>query len=95
MHSTTQSTFVTILYDSFSGKKLDRLVAEGIIKPVQFADWAVPVVFVLNQYKASGRTCGDFKPIANQVSKLDYYPVPKLKTYLQNWWMANSSHTLI
>ena len=28
-------------------KELNRLQAEGIINPVQFADWAVPIVAVL------------------------------------------------
>lgn len=28
-------------------EELDQLVEQGIIEPVQFADWAVPIVVVL------------------------------------------------
>ena len=31
-------------------KELDRLVAEGILEPVQFSDWASPIVPVLSPY---------------------------------------------
>ena len=54
-------------------KELDRLVAEGIIQPVQFTDWAAPIVPVFNQDKVSVRICGDFKLTINQTSKLDHY----------------------
>ena len=74
-----QSTLVTIPYGSFSGKELDRLVAEGIIEPVQFADWAAPIVPVLKRDKVSVRICDDFKLIINQASKLDRYPIPRIK----------------
>ena len=39
-------------------KELDRLMAEGIIEPVQFADWAVPIVPVLKQEEDWVRICG-------------------------------------
>ena len=58
---------------------MDRLVAEGIIEPVQFADWAVPIVPVLEQDKVSVRICGDFKLTINQASKLDRYPIPRIE----------------
>ena len=57
-------------------KELNRLLAEGIIEPVQLADWAVPIVPVLKQEKVSVRIRGDFKLIVNQVSKLYRYPIP-------------------
>ena len=50
---------------------LDRLVAEGIIEPVQFADWAAPIVPVVKQDKVSVRICGDFKLTINQASRLN------------------------
>ena len=58
-------------------KELDRHVAEGTIEPVQFADWAGPIVPVLKQDKVTVRICGDFKLIINQASKLDSYPIPR------------------
>ena len=58
--------------------ELQRLVAEGTLEPVQFSDWASPIVSVL---KPSGdvRICGDFKQTVNLVSKLDRYPIPRVE----------------
>ena len=63
-------------------KELDRLVEEGVIEPVQFADWAAPIVPVLQSDKASVRICGDFKLTVNLASKLDRYPIPKIEDLL-------------
>ena len=60
-------------------EELDRLVRQGIIEPVQFADWAAPIVPVLKSDKASVRICGDFKLTVNQASKLDRYPIPRVE----------------
>ena len=59
-------------------KELQQLKSSGIIEPVQFSDWAVPIVPVL---KANGelRVCGDYKVSVNQVTKLETYPLPKLE----------------
>ena len=56
-------------------KELTRLADQGIIKPVQFSDWATPIVPVL---KPSGdvRLCGDYRITINQVAKSDTYPLP-------------------
>ena len=58
--------------------ELERLEREGIIQPVQFANWAAPIVPVLKNDK-SVRICGDFKLTVNQASKLDRYPIPKIE----------------
>ena len=60
-------------------KELDKLVAEGMIEPVQFADWAVPIIRVVKQDKVSVSICGDSKLTINQASKLDCYPIPKIE----------------
>ena len=60
-------------------QELDRLTKEGIIEPVQFAEWAAPIVPVLRSDKKSVRICGDFKLTINQASKLDRYPIPKVE----------------
>lgn len=60
-------------------QELDRLQSEGIIEPVQFAEWAAPVVPVLKQDKKSLRLCGDLKLTVNKASKLDKYPIPKIE----------------
>ena len=56
-------------------QELDRLVSNGILEPVQFADWASPIVPVLKADGHTVRICGDFK----QACKLDKYPIPKIE----------------
>ena len=46
-------------------EELERLVSEGIIKPVQFADWAAPIVPVVKRDWKSLRICGEFKLTVN------------------------------
>ena len=59
-------------------QELDRLVSNGILEPVQFADWACPIVPVLKVDGRSVRICGDFK-LLNQACKLDTCPLPKIE----------------
>ena len=59
--------------------ELDRLTQERVIEPIQFSDWAAPIVPVLKSDGESIRICGDFKVTINQVSKLDQYPIPKIE----------------
>ena len=59
-------------------QELEWLVYEGILEPVQHSDWAVPIVPVLKGNK-SVRICGGFK---NQASRLDRYPIPRVKDLL-------------
>ena len=55
--------------------------SEGIISPVEFTEWAAPIVPVVKQ-DGSVRICGDYKSTVNQVSKLDNYPIPKTEDLL-------------
>lgn len=48
--------------------ELDRLEREGIISPVEFSEWAAPIVPVVKP-NGTVRICGDYKCTANQVSK--------------------------
>ena len=59
-------------------KQLQHLESLGIIEPVQFSDWAAPIVPVL---KANGelRVCGDYKLTVNWVAKLETYPLPRIE----------------
>ena len=59
-------------------KQLQHLESLGIIEPVQFSDWAAPIVPVL---KANGelRVCGDYKLTVNRVAKLETYPLPRIE----------------
>ena len=58
--------------------ELDRLVSLGILQPVQFSDWAMPIVRVLKSDKGV-RICGDFKVTVNPVLRLDRYPIPRIE----------------
>ena len=60
-------------------EELDRLVNEGIVEPVEHAEWAAPIVSVWKPDKKSVRICGDFKQTVNRASKLDKYPIPKVE----------------
>ena len=62
--------------------ELDRLVAEGTLKPVDYSDWAAPIVAVMKSDRKSLRMCGDFRMTLNPVSKLHRYPIPKTEDIL-------------
>ena len=59
-------------------EELERLQALGVIRPVQFSDWAAPIVPVL---KGDGRLriCGDYKVTINKAAKLEKYPIPRIE----------------
>ena len=54
-------------------KEIDRLVQEGTLKPVEYADWATPIVPVI---KKDGNSVRVFKQTINKVAQLDRYPIP-------------------
>ena len=60
-------------------EEFERLQGEGIIEPIQFADWAAPIVPVLKSNGKAIRICGDFKMTVNAASKVDRYPIPKFE----------------
>jgi len=55
--------------------KLEKLQAEGILKPVERSEWATPLVIVP---KSNGkiRVCGGFKLTINQCVETKLYPLP-------------------
>ena len=58
--------------------ELDRLVKEGTIEPVEFSEWATPIVPIVKE-DGTIRICGDYKQTINQVAQLDNYPIPKIE----------------
>ena len=56
-------------------KELEKLQRENVISPVQFSDWAAPVVPVVKG-DGSVRICGDFKVTVNKYAKVEEYPLP-------------------
>ncbi|BHF72125.1 hypothetical protein SprV_0401518900 [Sparganum proliferum] len=59
-------------------EELDRLQKVDIIEPVQYSEWAAPIVPVLKS-DGSVRTCGDYKLTINSASKLNPYPLPRIE----------------
>ncbi|XP_060085398.1 uncharacterized protein K02A2.6-like [Ylistrum balloti] len=59
-------------------EELERLQNEGIISPIEFSDWATPIVPVV---KSSGRirVCGDYKVTLNPVMNIEQYPLPRIE----------------
>ena len=60
--------------------ELERLLQQGIIEPVQFSDWATPIVQVLKP-DGDKQICGDYKLTVNAVAKLDTYPLPRIDDF--------------
>lgn len=58
--------------------ELDRLLAQEIVEPVKYAEWAAPVVPVLKP-DDTVRLCGNYKLTVNQVSKLEQCPIPRIE----------------
>ncbi|XP_048249134.1 uncharacterized protein K02A2.6-like [Haliotis rufescens] len=58
--------------------ELECLEKQGIIKPVQYSDWAAPIVPVV---KSNGniRICGDYKLTVNKVARTNVYPIPRIE----------------
>ena len=59
-------------------QELEQLQEQGILEPVEIAEWAAPIVVVLKKDCKRVRICGDFSVTVNPVSKLDRYPIPKI-----------------
>ncbi|XP_030836069.1 uncharacterized protein K02A2.6-like [Strongylocentrotus purpuratus] len=55
-------------------EELDRLLANDIIEPVQYSNWAAPIVPVVKG-DGSIRVCGDYKTAARS----DTYPIPRVE----------------
>ena len=57
--------------------ELERLEREVVIEPVQFSDWAAPIVPVVKR-DGSIRICGDYKVTVSKAAKVDSYPLPRI-----------------
>ena len=74
---------------------LQKLVEESTLEPVQFSNWAAPVVPVMKNDKSSERICGDYRMTTNPVSKLDRYLIPKIEDLFANLEKESLSQLLI
>ena len=49
---------------------------------MKYSRWAAPIIPVLKHDRKSIRICGDYKLIANKVSQVDKYLIPKIDDLL-------------
>ena len=59
-------------------EEIGRLLKEGIISPVKYAEWSAPIVPVLKP-EGSIRICDDYKLTVNSASSLEQYPIPHVE----------------
>ncbi|UYV76711.1 K02A2.6-like [Cordylochernes scorpioides] len=57
--------------------EIDGMVNEGILQPIEYANWAAPIVPVLKK-DGSLKICGDFRCTANKAIELNKYPLPSI-----------------
>ena len=58
--------------------EIDRLLQQGVISPVQFSEWATPIVPVIKK-NGGVRICGDFKVTVNPALCVEHYPIPRIE----------------
>ncbi|KAI4885438.1 hypothetical protein NFI96_003949 [Prochilodus magdalenae] len=58
--------------------EIERLLQQGVISPVQFRDWATPIVPVMKK-NGSVRICGDFKVTINPALCAEHHPIPRIE----------------
>ena len=56
-------------------EEYNRLERDGIIRKVEFSDWATPMVHV-PKFDGSTRTCGNYASTVNPYLNVPSYPIP-------------------
>ena len=74
-------------------QEIDRLKQEDILQPVEFSDWAAPIVPVLKN-DGSVHICGAYKLTATQAAKVDTYPLPRIEDLLASLASGKSFNKL-
>ena len=69
-------------------KELQRL-REGIVVPIQFSNWATPIIPIVNA-DDSIRLCGDHKVTVNQETRTDAYTLPHIEDFF-GWGKCSQS----
>ncbi|CAI6346683.1 unnamed protein product [Macrosiphum euphorbiae] len=73
--------------------ELDRMIADGLLEPVESSDWATPIVPVV-KVDGSIRLCGDYKVTVNKSLVVDRYPIPRVNELLSRFQGATKFCTL-
>ena len=60
----------------FVEAEIDRLVKLGILSPVQYSNWATPIV-VVPKSDGTVRIVGDYSNTVNPELNIEHYPVPR------------------
>ncbi|XP_017472395.1 PREDICTED: uncharacterized protein LOC108363521 [Rhagoletis zephyria] len=74
---------IPIAIRSLVETELDRLCAQGIFEPVEYSDWATPIVPVL---KSDGtiRICGDYKSTLNKAMLPHNFQIPSISSIISS-----------
>lgn len=56
-------------------KEVDRLVQQGVWEPVEYSNWATPLVVVRKKDRTL-RLCGDYRSTVKKAAKTSGYPLP-------------------
>ena len=59
-------------------RELERMQSEGIIMPVEFSEWATPLVCVPKP-DGTVRLCGDYRTTVNQATHTEQFPIPTVE----------------
>lgn len=62
-------------------KQLDERVKNGILKPIEYSDWASPIVAVRKSVN-DVRICGDYKVAVNASLDTKQHPLPRIEDLL-------------
>ena len=57
--------------------QLDKMVEQGVLIPVQYSDYASPIVSVLKK-DGTVRICADYKQTVSTIRSTDSYPIPNI-----------------
>ena len=60
--------------------ELKRLCKEKVTEPVQFSEWATPIVPVVKG-DGSNRMCGNYKITVNRAASVESYPIPRIEDF--------------
>ncbi|XP_053967882.1 uncharacterized protein LOC128869366 [Anastrepha ludens] len=65
----------------FVEEEIGRLCCQGILEPVEYSDWATPIVPVVEK-DGSIRICGDYQSTLNKAIKPHCHQIPAVSTLL-------------